>query len=320
MIRVVARFVAAASVGVLMTYGAAFAGLERWWLPVSLLAAALLAGALSWSLVRRIWALEQLAGRMAEGDFRERSQVGTDQALAGLGASLNRLADRVDQLLSDQRDLMRTVAHEVRAPVSRMRFRIEMLHAPQAKERARHVDGLVEDLSQIDGLFEELLTYVAFDEFDQERPALQSSSFPAVEAVRQVVALVSEVNPNIAIGVEGDEQARVAANRKLFERAVSNVVRNAVAYGKTQVRVEVRSHKKGCVVDVQDDGPGIPEAERPNVLKPFVRLGGGETKVRGTGLGLAIVSRIMRLHKGALHIVAAPRGGTSCQLVWPPAD
>ena len=61
--------------------------------------------------------------------------------------------------------------------------------------------------------------------------------------------------------------------------------------------------------------PGIPEHDRPKVIKPFVRL--SEQKTRGTGLGLAIVTRIMRLHGGRLHILDAPDGGASIQLVWP---
>jgi signal transduction histidine kinase len=68
------------------------------------------------------------------------------------------------------------------------------------------------------------------------------------------------------------------------------------------------------VVDVQDSGPGIPELDRPKVIKPFVRL--STKKTRGTGLGLAIVTRIMTLHQGKLHIVDAPTGGASIQLVW----
>jgi signal transduction histidine kinase len=97
---------------------------------------------------------------------------------------------------------------------------------------------------------------------------------------------------------------------------VANLVRNAVNYGNSRVTVIMRGFPQASVVDVQDDGPGIPEAERPLVIKPFVRFERGNRQVRGTGLGLAIVTRIMRLHHSSLHVVDAPRGGASCQLVW----
>ena len=100
----------------------------------------------------------------------------------------------------------------------------------------------------------------------------------------------------------------------MFERAVTNLLLNAVAYGGPTIRVFVRDFAQECVIDVQDSGPGIPELDRPKVIKPFVRL--SSKKTRGTGLGLAIVTRIMNLHQGRLHIVDAPTGGASIQLVW----
>lgn len=267
-------------------------------------------------LVRSIHSLEAVAVRMREGDFSVRSAVEPGDALEGVGRSLNQLADRIGQLLSDERDLMRTVAHEVRAPISRMRFRVEMLQDSVAEPQQRHASGLVGDLGQVDGLFEELLTYVAFDEFDQERPELQTDTFNAFDAARSIVDEIRETAQEREVTLEGDQAATVVANRKLFDRAVANLVRNAVGYSESRVRVVLRNYSRECVIDVQDDGPGIPEADRPRVVKPFVRLDPNNQKTGGTGLGLAIVSRIMRLHRGRLHIVDAPMGGASVQLVW----
>jgi len=99
---------------------------------------------------------------------------------------------------------------------------------------------------------------------------------------------------------------------------VTNLLLNAMAYGGPKITVFVRDFAEECVVDVQDSGPGIPELDRPKVIKPFVRL--ATKKTRGTGLGLAIVTRIMNLHQGKLHIVDAPTGGASIQLVWKNAN
>jgi two-component system, OmpR family, sensor histidine kinase RstB len=286
------------------------------WLLSSLLFVPGLALIATWPLLKRVRSLEDLATRMCEGNFAARSEMEPGEPLSKLGASLNHLADRIGQLLTDERDLMRTVAHEVRAPISRMRFRIEMLQDAASDQHARHAAGLDADLKQVDSLFEELLTYVAFDEFDHERPELTTTTFTLGEAVRPVVAEIADTAPQVTILVEGDDHATVVANRKLFDRAVANLVRNAVNYGNSRVTVIMRGFPQASVVDVQDDGPGIPEAERPQVIKPFVRFERGNRQVRGTGLGLAIVTRIMRLHHSSLHVVDAPRGGASCQLVW----
>jgi two-component system, OmpR family, sensor histidine kinase RstB len=269
---------------------------------------------------RRIRSLEGVAAKMRGGDFSVRADRHEGEALDGIGESLNQLADRIGQLLSDERDLLRTVAHEVRAPIARMRFRVEKIHRNATDAMRKDSSGLVSDLEQVDKLFEELLTYVAFDEFDHERPELQTETIDVMDRVRTVVDEVTATAEGITVELVGDE-AQVLANTKLFDRAVTNLLLNAMAYGGPDIRVDVRNFERECIVDVQDSGPGIPELDRPKVVRPFVRL--SQKKTKGTGLGLAIVSRIMRLHGGRLHLLNRPRGGASVQLAWrgasPPA-
>ena len=269
-------------------------------------------------LFRQIRSIEAVSTQMCAGDFKARVHHEPGDALDGIGLSLNQLADRIGQLLSDERDLLRTVAHEVRAPISRMRFRVERIHRRAEPSVEKDSSGLISDLQQVDSLFEELLTYVAFDEFDYERPELQTTSIEVISAVSRVVEEVTATEEAIVAEVIGEPTATVIANRKLFDRAVTNLLLNAVAYGGPKITVKVREFEEECVVDVQDSGPGIPELDRPKVVKPFVRL--AKKKTRGTGLGLAIVSRIMALHKGRLHILDAPSGGASIQLVWKNAE
>jgi len=265
-------------------------------------------------VLRRIRSFESIAAQMCSGDFAARTQCEEGDPLDGLGASLNQLADRIGQLLTDERDLLRTVAHEVRAPIARMRFRVDKIHRRSTEAEHKDSAGLVGDLTQVDNLFEELLTYVAFDEFDQDRPKLQTTVVPVVSAVQRVIDEVTSTNALVRVELEGPASAQVVANQKLFDRAITNLLLNAIAYGGPDIRIAVRVFEHECVVDVQDSGPGVPELDRPKVLKPFVRL--SQKKTRGTGLGLPIVSRIMRLHGGRLHILDAPTGGASIQLAW----
>jgi len=292
--------------------------------PVSQLPSALLLGLLvsfvvavlvAWPIRRRIRSLETLATRMCAGDFSARTQRTEGDPLDGLGASLNQLADRIGQLLTDERDLLRTVAHEVRAPIARMRFRVEKLHRRADDEGRKDSDGLVADLGQVDNLFDELLTYVAFDEFDQERPKLQTRTISLGADIRRVIDEVTATTETVEVRLSGDLEAEVVANQKLFDRALTNLLLNAIAYGGPLIVVCVREFHAECIVDVQDSGPGIPALDRPKVVRPFVRMP-KKNDSRGTGLGLAIVSRIMRLHGGRLHILDAPGGGASIQLAW----
>lgn len=280
----------------------------------ALLVSSLVAGAVAWPVFRRVKTLEALAERMRAGDFRARIRLEEGDVFDRVGASLNTLADRIGQLLADERDLLRTVAHEVRAPIARMRFRVDKLSRHTDGESEKTTAGLVSDLTQVDNLFEELLTYVAFDEFDQDGPPLTMAPISVRETVREVVSEVTAVDEEIEVEIRGSAGCEVEANQKLFERAVTNLLLNAMAYGGPRIVVEIRDQQDFCVVDVQDSGLGIPELDRPKVVKPFVRL--NSKKKKGTGLGLAIVSRIMRLHGGHLHIMDHPDGGASIQLAW----
>ncbi len=283
-------------------------------LGMALLVALVIALLATRPVLRRIRSLESLATRMCAGDFAARTTRQDGDPLDGLGASLNQLADRIGQLLTDERDLLRTVAHEVRAPIARMRFRVDKIHRRADAKGRKDSAGLVSDLGQVDNLFDELLTYVAFDEFDQERPKLQTCAIVLGQSVARVVDEVTATSDDIDVKITGDVEAEVIANQKLFDRAVTNLLLNAIAYGGPKIEVQLRRFADECIVDVQDSGPGVPEQDRPKVIKPFVRMPKKDT--RGTGLGLAIVSRIMRLHGGRLHILDAPRGGASIQLVW----
>lgn len=285
---------------------------------LALLVSCLIAFLVSFAVLRRIRGLEEVAARMNKGDFSARAVRDESDVLDGLGLSLNQLADRVGELLQDERDLLRTVAHEVRTPISRMHFRVESISRKAKTDGSKEAVGLVSDLDQVDRLFEELLTYVGFDEFHQDRPELQTTTVDVVESVTRVANEVTSVNADVVVEIRADQGAEVVANQKLFDRATSNLVLNAMAYGGPKIYIDIRVFDKECVVDVQDTGDGIPEEDRLKVVKPFVRL--AKKKTKGTGLGLAIVSRIMRLHGGELHIVDSPMGGASVQLAWQNAE
>ncbi|MGH1341718.1 MAG: ATP-binding protein [Nannocystales bacterium] len=284
-------------------------------LALALLVSLVVAALVAWPIVRRIRALETLATRMCAGDFSARTTRSEGDPFDSLGGSLNQLADRIGQLLTDERDLLRTVAHEVRAPIARMRFRVDKLHRRADEGSRKDSDGLVNDLGQVDNLFDELLTYVAFDEFDQDRPKLQTCIIRLGACVRRIVNEVTATSEDLEVRVRGDLDACVVANQKLFDRALTNILLNAIAYGGPVIKLSVREFDAECIIDVQDSGPGIPELDRPKVIRPFVRMP-KKKDTRGTGLGLAIVSRIMRLHGGRLHILDAPGGGASIQLAW----
>jgi signal transduction histidine kinase len=99
---------------------------------------------------------------------------------------------------------------------------------------------------------------------------------------------------------------------------LSNLVGNAVNHAESQVQVIIERSGEDCVILVDDDGPGIPVADRERVLAPFTRLDASRRRASGgSGLGLAIVARILEWHDGRVAIADAPLGGARVTLTWP---
>ena len=114
------------------------------------------------------------------------------------------------------------------------------------------------------------------------------------------------------------ERYYINGNCQLLSSAVENVIRNAKKYAETRVSVVLTIHKKNLVIDIEDDGPGVPESEYEQIFRPFYRV--DEARARqtgGTGLGLAIVLNAVQQHKGTVVASKASIGGLRVEIVLP---
>ncbi|MEQ9496664.1 MAG: ATP-binding protein [Deltaproteobacteria bacterium] len=258
-------------------------------------------------LQRQLTKVERASEALAVGELSARVE-NADGPSAELAASFNAMAERVERLVRSRDELVQAVSHELGSPLSRLRFQLE-LHAQD--NDATRLDAMRRELDALDELVAELLSFVQADDVE-----LETVRFDPTSTVRDLAELAST-----EIDVDVDVQpTTLAADRRLFQRAVENVLRNAVRHADTRVRVAIEAEGDEVVVVVQDDGPGIPEALRAKVTTPFFRIEPDRDRKRGgTGLGLAIVSRIVQRHGGALHIGASPWGGAQVETRWPKA-
>jgi two-component system sensor histidine kinase RstB len=111
----------------------------------------------------------------------------------------------------------------------------------------------------------------------------------------------------------------VHADASGLQRALSNLVGNACRYAKRRVRVSAAPLPEQVAIDIEDDGVGIPEADRTRVLEPFVRLetAAESGNAKGVGLGLALANRIVEAHGGQVQIDDSPLGGCKIRTTWP---
>jgi two-component system sensor histidine kinase RstB len=272
-------------------------------------------------LDRQLRNVETVASRIARGelDARVKRAANTD-AVGRLGLAFNSMADHIQRLMYIQKEMIHAVSHELRTPVARIRFGVQMIEdCPDEKSLQKQISGIDGDIQELDELIDEILTYARLE---QGGPILAFHEANIMEIVEQVVSEQSSVKPALNIvseyrkGSELWKDSEVEA--RYIHRSIQNLVGNATRYAESTVKVICSFDQETFRVDVEDDGPGIPEEDWESVFTPFARLDDSRTRSSGGyGLGLSIVRRILYWHGGQAFLGRSTMGGAKFSLVWP---
>ncbi len=282
---------------------------------LAIVAVPLIAGLLAIRVERELNKVERATQALAVGELSARvdDAHGPSNELA---ANFNAMAERVERLVRSRDELVQAVSHELGSPLSRLRFQMELLEDESGAQREERLAAMTRELDALDELVAELLDYVQSDEL-----ALDQHSFDPKQSLTDLAELARLEAPEgreVEVGLTVPDDAVVVADPRLFQRAVENILRNAMRHAETRVQVELTNDAGNVRVAVHDDGPGIPEDVRDKVTTPFFRLGAHrDRKTGGVGLGLAIVTRIMSRHGGRLAIDRSPLGGAMVATWWP---
>ena len=270
-------------------------------------------------LERRLQDIEKAATRIAEGQLEVRVAEGGADSVGRLAVRFNDMAARLKILINVQGDMVRGVAHELRTPLARLRFALDMA-ASAEDEQARHkyLQGMDQDIEDMDELVDEMLTYARLE---AGAPSLQLQRIELNALVDQVIKELAPLRPEIQIKrVSTQEEVLwVDAEARYLQRAVQNIVSNAQRHARSKVSIACQLQHELCCIAVEDNGSGIDEALREKVFAPFLRLDDSRTRTAGGyGLGLAIVKRIMYWHAGRVSIEGGRNlSGARVVLIWP---
>ncbi len=225
------------------------------------------------------------------------------------------MADRTERSLKSQRELLQAVSHELRTPLARIRFATDLVESAKTDdERRKRLEAIDDATQKLDDLVGELLTYVRLD---SDAQAGMPESIDVQAMLAELIEIHAPLHANVQFTVDNrTESIHFTANRNSLSRAIENLLSNAGRFAKQQVCVRALEHDDGITIQVDDDGPGIQECERENVLEPFVRL--DDSDQPGAGLGLALVNRIAKRHGGRLAVSESPSGGARFSL-WIPS-
>jgi two-component system sensor kinase ParS len=264
-------------------------------------------------------ALRNAALRMGHGELSMRVRLSRIAGIRHVGESFNHMAERIAALIENQRSLTNAVSHELRTPLARLSFEVDQLgrgglppaHQPVLRDMRA-------DIAELESMVAELLVYARL-----ERPTEEAVRLETVdtrdwlgEALAQVAHQAQARNVRCVVA-EG-HPPHVCLHPRYMSRALLNLVQNAVRYARGRVEVALTHTSAGHFeLIVDDDGPGIPVADRERIFEPFIRL--DESRDRGTGgagLGLAIAQRVAAGHRGAISVTDSPMGGARFVLRW----
>lgn len=255
--------------------------------------------------------LESAAQRFGEGHLTERIHFDSGSSFDRLGIAFNQMADNINALIASKKQLIDGIAHELRTPLVRLRYRLEMSENLTGAES----QALNRDIGQLEALIEELLTYARLDR-PQTELHLSSPDLPVW--LQMHINDVQSVNPQRKLLTAITPGAYGALDMRLMERVLDNLMNNAMRYSETTLRIGLDLQGSQAILCVEDDGPGIEPAEREKVFEPFVRLDPSRDRATGgCGLGLAIVRSIAQAMGGSVRCEASELGGARFVFSWP---
>lgn len=288
-------------------------------------------GMATYLLVRPLQARLESLGRAVEqvgrGNLSIKVAVQSSDAIGQLAATFNGMTEHIRRLIESQREMTRAVSHELRTPVARLRFGMDIMADTESEsERHKKLEELDRDVEQLNELIDEILTFARLEEGN---PALEFEPIDVPALIRRLRDELKDIAGGIEINtqdvVENAErgEAYIAEGAERYiHRVLQNLVTNALRYARH--RIEVRYFVEGelACVEVEDDGPGIPVADRERIFLPFARLDESrhrqDGKSGGYGLGLSIVQRIAEWHGGKVTISGGGNlGGALFQISWP---
>ena len=223
-----------------------------------------------------------------------------------------------------RQDFVSNVTHELRTPLTAIKGYAELLVEDEAvpQETRGYLQRILSQSSRMINIIEDLLSLTRIED-PEDSPALSRTELrPLFESVVHLCEEQIGLR-NLSIQVECDDDLTADLHPALFEQAVHNLVNNAVkyTYPDTQITLRAVEQDNGILIDVQDQGPGIPEEDQSRIFERFYRVDKARSRaVGGTGLGLSIVKHIILMHGGEVSVTSTPGQGATFRIQLPQVE
>ena len=235
----------------------------------------------AWQWRRRVKHLNTVANDVAAGNLSIRANEHPHWRLGNINITVNHMLRKIEALVSSQRFLTNSVAHELRTPLSRMRFLVASL----PEQQNTHIKAMNEELDELDNLINDVLKYARTNNTLAKQPVMLKRVADVLrsEIQRHSIQCAKPLGDTI------DDSIMVTAGAGQLEQIISNILSNTIKYGKPPIHISLKKISQYTArIIIEDHGSGIPDAIIDRVFEPFFR---GSQSGHGHGFGLAIVQQ-----------------------------
>jgi signal transduction histidine kinase len=293
--------------GVQLALSLLFIGLVGWWV--------------ARSVAKPVQALRDATRRMAAGELSARVNHpggARRDELAQLAGDFDAMAERIEALVTHDRRVLQDLSHELRSPLARLQLILDLAQRGDDPAVAgRYFQQAEQEIVRLDRMAGEML---ALSRLEGDLPGMEREQVELAGLARECAAraqLEAQAR-GIRLHVVADMPARVSGSAMLLERALDNLLANAIKFSPEGGEVALGVHVEAgrATLSVRDHGPGVPPDELASLFRPFFR-GSNAARADGHGLGLAIVQRVAKVHGGRVDAANAEGGGLEVRLELP---
>ncbi len=259
--------------------------------------------------------------RMISSKNLDEQIVGIDSndEIGELAKTFNQMIDRLNQAFKREQQFIADVAHELKTPLSTLRSIVEITRSKKRsnEEYEKTMDEILKDTNRLSSTLKNVLD-LAWSETPSEQK--NANIFNLSELMAELVDVTKKMalKKNIRIEESTDKDMEIFGYREKLERALLNIVDNAIKYTAKNGRVSITTSKSSsnAVIKIQDNGIGISENDIPYIFDRFYR-GSSTDRVFGSGLGLAISKSIVASHRGEINVTSQVGKGSTFTIILP---
>ena len=250
---------------------------------------------------RPITKLAEASEKFGRGEDIEEFRPSGALEIRKAGLEFNKMRNRILRHLNQRSEMLSGISHDLRTPLTRIKLRLTMIKDNNLSKK------LSEDIDEMEKMLSEYL------QFASSGAKEKSGTFDLSELVENIINKYE--NPNISKNY--NKRIYFNGRKNLIQRCINNLIDNSIKYGEN-INLIIEKKVSNIVISIEDDGPGIPESEYENVIKPFYKIDKSRSESKSSvGLGLAISSDIIKSHGGDTNFSKSNLGGLKVMISLP---